>query len=287
MKHRVSQLVLIVFVVAAILVLAVVTLDRQTQAQERSANHLRASVPYHTFPVTKGTLCSSVYTLTNQSSEVANMVHEFFDGYGDAGYTFADSIAVDMFEVYDLRSMDGLPYGYNGDAIVSADQPFTYTLQLVCLAPTPTPTPTGTPTPVPTPMPQTSIHVYTDKASYTTGETMHVGLDMTTARTATAESYWLLILLQTPSTGVVVASIPALPLPPDWTYSNSDLLSFRLPSLERGTYSWIGMLIPAGESPAVDSAIWEFTGSDTLGKMIVPVEKALRRLGEVDLSLAK
>ena len=138
----------------------------------------------------------------------------------------------------------------------------------------------------------TTISVYTDKASYSAGETMHLGLDMTTAGPAMPgarqlQSYWLLILLRTPSTGVVVVNLPTLRLPSGWSYSNPDLFTWTLPALEPGTYAWIGMLIPVGEEPAVDSAIWTFTGSAASGKRIVPVEKALEQLGEIDLGLGK
>ena len=57
--------------------------------------------------------------------------------------------------------------------------------------------------------------------------------------------------------------------------------------MEPGTYTWIGELIPVGEEPAIDSAIWTFTGGAVSGQRIVPVEKALKQVGEIDLNLGK
>ena len=57
--------------------------------------------------------------------------------------------------------------------------------------------------------------------------------------------------------------------------------------MESGTYAWIGLLIPEGEEAAVDFAIWTFTGGEASGRRIVPVEKALEQLGEIDLGLGK
>ena len=137
----------------------------------------------------------------------------------------------------------------------------------------------------------TTISVYTDKASYSAGETMHLGLDMTTAGPAMPEthqlqSYSLLILLRTPSTLAVAINL-TLPFPSGWSYSNPDFLTFPLPALESGTYTWIGELIPVGEAPAVDSAIWTFTSGGASGQRIVPVEKALKQLGEIELNFGK
>jgi len=134
---------------------------------------------------------------------------------------------------------------------------------------------------------ETSISVYTDKTSYTAGETMHLGLDMTTASTATAASYRLLILLRTSSSTVPVVNVPGLPLPPGWSYSNPNLLAWTLPGLQPGVYAWIGLLMPEGEAPAVDPAIWVFTAGAASGRRIVPLEKALQQLGEVDLNFGQ
>ena len=135
------------------------------------------------------------------------------------------------------------------------------------------------------PIPETAINVFTDKDSYSAGETMHFGLDMTTANGGSAfQSYWLLILLRTPSTGVVLVNLPSLRLPSEWSYSNPDLITWTLPAMESGTYSWTGILYPAGEEPVVDSAMWELTGTS---ERIVSAEKALKRLGEVEIDLGR
>jgi len=131
-----------------------------------------------------------------------------------------------------------------------------------------------------------TIAIYTDKGSYSAGETMQVGLDMTTASSTMAGSYRLLILLRMRNVMRTVVDLPNLPLPPGWRYSNPDVFTWTLPSLRPGTYAWIGVLIPAGEDPAVDTAIWTFTGSAS-EQRVVSVEKALEQLGEVDLDLGR
>jgi len=130
------------------------------------------------------------------------------------------------------------------------------------------------------------IDIYTDKSTYSVGETIHVGLDITTASTATVESYRLRVLLRTPSRTVPVVDLRSLPLPSGWSYSSPDLLTFGLPPLAPGTYAWIAMLIPLGEEPIVDYAVWAFTGG-VPGQQIVPVERALEQLGEVDMQLGQ
>ena len=136
------------------------------------------------------------------------------------------------------------------------------------------------------PIPLT-IDVYADKVNYSAGETMHVGLDMTTARPATGapDSYVLIIMLRTPAVAAVVANVP-LDLPPGWSYSNPDLFSWTLPALPPGPHTWIGMLVPVGEEAAVDHAFWQFTGQAS-GQRVVPIQKAIRPLRNVGLDFGE
>ena len=156
--------------------------------------------------------------------------------------------------------------------------------------PTPTSTPTNTPTSTPVPTLPATIRVYTDKGSYSQGETMYFGLDMTTAGPAphedlVLESYVLVIMLRTPTEVAVVANI-TLQLPPSWSFSKPDLFTWRLPALGAGTYTWTGLLFPVGEEPAVDSEIWELTGTTSV-QPIIPVEKALKRIREIEIELVE
>ncbi len=84
---------------------------------------------YHTIsPTLKNDTCTSVYTLTNQGAFTATMVHEFYDQVGTVVYTFDDQLGSGQSRTYDLADIPELLEGYSGYVIVSADQPFTYTL---------------------------------------------------------------------------------------------------------------------------------------------------------------
>jgi hypothetical protein len=121
------------------------------------------------------------------------------------------------------------------------------------------------------------ISIYTDKASYAAGDTMRLGLDITTSPGGPLfRPYWFLLLLRTPSTGAVVVNLPALLLPSGWSYSNPEFFAWTLPYVETGSYTWVGMLIPVGDEPAMDYAGWEFTGGPASGKRVVPIHKAVK-----------
>ena len=134
----------------------------------------------------------------------------------------------------------------------------------------------------------TTISVYTDQASYSAGETMHFGLDLTTAPGGPLyQSYWLLVLLRAPGTGVVVLNHPGLALPSGWSYSNSEFFTWTLPALVPGSYTWIAMLVPMGAEPAMDYAVWEFVGTAGTRRRVVPVDTVREHLGDVRLDLGE
>jgi uncharacterized repeat protein (TIGR01451 family) len=93
-------------------------------------------LPYrHTIsPILKGDLCTSVYTITNQSSIEAMTIHEFFEGDDQPVHTLPDAISAGASKTYDLADIAELSDGYTGYVIVSADQPFTYTLDTCSLS---------------------------------------------------------------------------------------------------------------------------------------------------------
>jgi plastocyanin len=73
--------------------------------------------------------CTSVYTITNESSDTATTQHQFYYEYDYPVHSFDDSIAAKTSKVYDLACIDGIPDGYtSGYAFVASDRPITYTL---------------------------------------------------------------------------------------------------------------------------------------------------------------
>ncbi len=81
-------------------------------------------------PTLKGSLCSSVYTITNQSGETATTVHTFYDEYDQVIHTLDDTVAASASLVYNLAAIPELPLDYSGYVIVSADRPFSHTLDV-------------------------------------------------------------------------------------------------------------------------------------------------------------
>ncbi len=79
-------------------------------------------------PVAKSLSCASIYTLTNTGTGLATMQHEFFNQLGLSVHSFADSLDVGASQAYSLTDVGLLPTGYEGYVVVTADQPFTYTL---------------------------------------------------------------------------------------------------------------------------------------------------------------
>jgi hypothetical protein len=103
-----------------------------------------------------------------------------------------------------------------------------------------------------------SISIYTDKASYTAGNTMHLGLNVTNPSDAQPVRFaiWLM-----KNGGIYVLTYTSVTLPAGLDYRNPDFMVFTLPGLPSGTYIWHAALIePSGPIDFIshDTASWEF-----------------------------
>ena len=95
---------------------------------------IRAQAPYLEIePVMKNhhdgeRICTSVYTVTNESTMVGAYTHDFYvRGYPPI-YWFEDTIPGLGSATYDLADMPSFPDGFRGAATIGADVPFTVTL---------------------------------------------------------------------------------------------------------------------------------------------------------------
>ena len=114
--------------------------------------------------------------------------------------------------------------------------------------------------------PKPTVSIYTDKAVYYQGDTMHVGLDVTNPGDALPVRF--VIWLKKPSGGIKVVTDRSLTLPAGLDYSNPNYMEFTLPGLPPGTYTWHAALIePTGPVVFIshNTAEWEFipTGAPT------------------------
>ncbi|HHE41299.1 MAG TPA: caspase family protein, partial [Dehalococcoidia bacterium] len=82
-------------------------------------------------PVTKDYLgCTSIYTVTNQSTSTASTMHEFFEaGNPMAVFSFTDPIGPIASTRYDLADISGLSSGFTGTVSIGSTQPITATLE--------------------------------------------------------------------------------------------------------------------------------------------------------------
>jgi len=106
------------------------------------------------------------------------------------------------------------------------------------------------------------VLIYTDKTNYTTGDTMHVGLDVTNPGDAMPVIF--VIWLERPEGGIYVLTFTSVTLPAGLDYSNPDFAVFTLPSIPSGTYTWHAALIePSGPVEVIshDTAEWEFVSA--------------------------
>jgi hypothetical protein len=107
-----------------------------------------------------------------------------------------------------------------------------------------------------------TVSIYTDKTSYTTGETMHVGLNVTNPGDAKAVS--VQIGLEKPDgSSVWFINVPSVTLPAEFDYRNPDFKVFTLPDIPAGTYTWRAILDDpvTGEIICEDTASWEFVSN--------------------------
>ena len=111
--------------------------------------------------------------------------------------------------------------------------------------------------------PAASVSISTDKYSYTAGDTMHVGLDVTNPGDAQAVSVKIGVEKQDGST-VWFISKPSVTLPAGLEYSKDKLIT--LPSIPAGIYTWRAILDDpvTGEIICEDTAEWEFVGGEGL-----------------------
>ena len=103
------------------------------------------------------------------------------------------------------------------------------------------------------------ISIYTDKTTYTTGDTMHVGLDVTNPSDALPVRF--AIWLEKVGDGIAVVTYTPVTLPAELDYSNQNYMVFTLPNLPAGTYLWHAALIePTGPIIFIshDTAEWDF-----------------------------
>lgn len=107
--------------------------------------------------------------------------------------------------------------------------------------------------------PEPTVSIYTDTTSYTTGDTMHVGLNVTNAGDAMPVRF--AVWLEMPGGGIYVHTYTPVTLPAGLDYSNPDFKVITLPSIPAGTYTWHAAIIePSGpvEFISHDIAEWDF-----------------------------
>jgi hypothetical protein len=150
------------------------------------------------------------------------------------------------------------------------------------VTPTPTRTPTSTATPTPQPVQDLSIYVYTDKATYSPGQAMRFGLDVTNP--GPAQTVTFVLVLWTPWQVYPAVNAP-LSLPAYGEYSEPQLFTWTLPSLPANTYAWIGTLLSEQREDAIsDAAGWAVTGYAS-NRDDLRVDEALQALRGIDVGL--
>ena len=107
-----------------------------------------------------------------------------------------------------------------------------------------------------------TVSIYTDETSYTTGDTMRVGLDVSNPGDAMPVIF--AIWLEMPEGGIYVLTFTSVTLPAGLDYSNPNFAVFTLPSIPSGTYMWHAALIEPSRPVEVishDTAEWEFVSA--------------------------
>jgi C1A family cysteine protease len=104
------------------------------------------------------------------------------------------------------------------------------------------------------------ISIYTDKYSYSVGDTLYLGLDLTNPGPALTAC--VAVWLERPVGGIrVILHAHAITLRPGLEYSNPSFKTFTLETTSTGTYIWhVAVLEPTTHDIIVeDTAEWEFS----------------------------
>jgi len=114
-----------------------------------------------------------------------------------------------------------------------------------------------------------TVSIYTDNPSYTTGDTMHVGLDIANPGDALPVKFAVWLEMSGGGTYLLTYTPTPVTLTAGLHYSDSNFREFTLPSIPAGTYTWNAAFIePSGPvEPFIshDTTSWEFvrTGAPT------------------------
>lgn len=118
------------------------------------------------------------------------------------------------------------------------------------------------------------VAIATDKYEYTTGDTMHLGLDVNNP--GSAQYVTLNIYLDQPTGGTFTLVDTTVTLPAGLDYSNPDFKVFRLPSIPKGTYTWHAQLSDpvTDEIICEDTAEWRYVSTAATRGEMTPEEIA-------------
>lgn len=105
------------------------------------------------------------------------------------------------------------------------------------------------------------IKIYTDEESYTTGDTMNLGLKVTNP--VDAQKVHAKIFLTGPKNYSLIDH--KVNLPAGLNYSNPEIKLFTLPNIPTGTYIWNAQLIDPITNKVIssDTVTWSFTATTT------------------------
>jgi hypothetical protein len=105
-----------------------------------------------------------------------------------------------------------------------------------------------------------SIEFYTDKYTYHTGDTMHLGLNV--SNTGTSITVDFKIWIELPGGGTYVyEEYPSVTIPAGLDYSNPSFDTITLPSIPSGVYTWHAECLEPSTTTIIvdDTAEFEFT----------------------------